>query len=407
MIAMEWKGAGALVGILAAVACSSGCPSPKGEESVPAGILVVHPGDSIQAAVDAANDYDVIVVEPGTYLENVTVSDKAIWIRGTAPTDSDVVDATIIDGGAAASVFTILGVEPTAFHSFDVTLQGITLRNGLADQGAGVYAEGTSLRLTLQQVRVHENEALVGGGGLYLKNTRGVIVRESAFTDNTSHGDGGGVLQEDAYASLFDSASIENNVAAGYGGGLSFTRNTVTLPSPLLWGELAVCRILDNTAGLGAGGLDQQTSSVLRNSAIARNVVDATAIAPLTLPSPRPGLAGFGDLGGGVLVTALDPAIDPGATWESNHNIFQFNATASGGGAVALVRTDPAQTVDVEFVTSVVQSNNAGEGGGVWSTDGWLFYDETGAVVADPTDAAAANSFSNNLPDDFYRAPGT
>jgi len=54
--------------------------------------------NTIQAAVNAAADDDVIVVSEGTYYENVNVDNKRITLTGIDPYDPCVVEATIIDG---------------------------------------------------------------------------------------------------------------------------------------------------------------------------------------------------------------------------------------------------------------------------------------------------------------------
>src|SRR6476619_4199590 len=46
---------------------------------------VVHPGESIQAAVDAASPGDTVFVQPGTYHEAVVVTTDGIFLRGGGP----------------------------------------------------------------------------------------------------------------------------------------------------------------------------------------------------------------------------------------------------------------------------------------------------------------------------------
>src|SRR3954451_23561619 len=46
---------------------------------------VVHPGQSIQAAVDAAVSGDTVYVQPGTYRESVVVHTDGLTLRGGGP----------------------------------------------------------------------------------------------------------------------------------------------------------------------------------------------------------------------------------------------------------------------------------------------------------------------------------
>jgi nitrous oxidase accessory protein NosD len=51
--------------------------------SAGAAIIVVNPGQSIQAAVDAANPGDTILVRPGTYYQEVMIQKNGIRLQGT------------------------------------------------------------------------------------------------------------------------------------------------------------------------------------------------------------------------------------------------------------------------------------------------------------------------------------
>src|SRR5258707_7759680 len=64
---------------------------------------------TIQAAINAANNGDTVLVAPGTYVENINFSGKAI-----AVTSSGGPAVTVIDGGAQGPVVTFNQNEPTA-----------------------------------------------------------------------------------------------------------------------------------------------------------------------------------------------------------------------------------------------------------------------------------------------------
>jgi parallel beta-helix repeat protein len=80
---------------------------------------------TIQQAINQCNSGDVVIVEPGVYLENLNFLGKNITVTGTDPENPDIVAATIIDGYRAGSVVTFNhGEGPEAL------LSGFTITNG-------------------------------------------------------------------------------------------------------------------------------------------------------------------------------------------------------------------------------------------------------------------------------------
>ncbi len=90
------------------------------------------PGDyaKIRGAIDAATDYDEIIVSPDTYRENISFNGKNIILRSTEPTSATVVATTVIDGSTSGSVVTFAGTELTT-----CVLSGFTITNGHAQKG--------------------------------------------------------------------------------------------------------------------------------------------------------------------------------------------------------------------------------------------------------------------------------
>src|SRR5437867_11657103 len=76
---------------------------------------------TIQAAINAASNGDTVLVEPGTYRENINFMGKAI----TVPSSGGPA-VTTIDGGVARSVVAFTPNEGT-----NSVLSGLTFTNGL------------------------------------------------------------------------------------------------------------------------------------------------------------------------------------------------------------------------------------------------------------------------------------
>ena len=110
---------------------------------------------TIQSAVDAAVDGDDVCIAPGTYEESVTVFGLSLRLIGIGGPE-----VTAIDAMGADRVVTLQADEP-------VTVAGLTLTGGVADQGGGVWVFSSS-DVFLEDLLVTGNEA-ASGGGVYIK----------------------------------------------------------------------------------------------------------------------------------------------------------------------------------------------------------------------------------------------
>jgi predicted outer membrane repeat protein len=103
---------------------------------------------TIQAAVDAANTGDEIVVAAGTYRELLDLLGKQITLRSTDPANAGTVDSTIISGdidndGSPDGTVVFCGSGETLLTS----LSGLTIRDGLAPSGGGVFVDNAALTI--------------------------------------------------------------------------------------------------------------------------------------------------------------------------------------------------------------------------------------------------------------------
>ncbi len=151
---------------------------------------------TIQAAINASNDGDYIIVADGTYYENLVIEGKNITLASYYFVDGDSshIANTIIDGSNAlnpdqASTLTILpssGRPTTKPH-----IVGFTIRNGIGRRiiqniggntiekrvGGGIYIRQSDPMFTAN--KIEDNDADDEGGGSYafqsLPNFGGVV----------------------------------------------------------------------------------------------------------------------------------------------------------------------------------------------------------------------------------------
>ncbi|MHC4526655.1 MAG: GLUG motif-containing protein, partial [Planctomycetota bacterium] len=92
------------------------------------------PGEyaTIQAAIDASNEHDTIIVQARTYNENIDFGGKNLTVRSANPGDEGVVAATIIEGAETNPVVTLAGGQLAGCE-----LCGFTITGG----AQGIYCE--------------------------------------------------------------------------------------------------------------------------------------------------------------------------------------------------------------------------------------------------------------------------
>ncbi len=169
---------------------------------------------TIQDAIDAAQDGDVVCVPPGKYEEDINFLGKDIEVYGYEGPDQ-----TTIVGVERTRVVTLASGEGP-----DAWLHGFTITGGFAETGAGIYVvEGAP---TLEDLVVEGNECAAGEG-------------------STCRGTGVAVV--DADATLIDVEIRGNRAEAAEvcGAGLYVgSSSTTTSVSP----ELTDVSVLDNYA---------------------------------------------------------------------------------------------------------------------------------------------------------------
>jgi len=285
--------------------------------------------NTIQNGINVAEIGDTVLVEPGTYTENINFSGKAIVVGSLLLTTDNLefIELTIIDGNENGSVATFNSNENELS-----LLRGFTLENGngnYADPdgngsywnyGGGVYCKDSNPTL-IDLVITNNTGNQGGGGGLFCYNASPTLY-SSAIIENSTDDVGGGIYARDESSPSFYQVTISGNNAE-FGGGAYFKDESTPI--------LDSCMVSGNWSGNSGAGI------VLKNNANA-SMTDSWILDNES-----------SELGGGLYINNASPTI----TRSTIHNNF------ANSGAGVYVRAEASPSFD--FVT--ISENNASQYG--------------------------------------------
>ena len=270
---------------------------------------------TIQAAIDAAQTNDVVIVAPGTYPENINFNGKAITVRS-----SGGAGVTTIDGHNLDFAVTFETGEPRA-----AVVQGFTFTQG------GLYSAWGAP--TIQEC-TFVNQSGAFGTGCYMPNSS-TLVTDCVFRDNQLQYGDAALLQmfgNTTQQPIVRNCTFENNTAgAGYFRGVA-----IFLSDPNIAATVENCTFANNHAQSGVVFVQHQNGSTIRGCTFTENTATGW--------------------GGGVFVgdTDTNPMIQ--------HCLFQNNSSAIQGGAVLISFAGGGTFSDCRF-----SGNQAPLGGAVYA----------------------------------------
>lgn len=212
---------------------------------------------TIQAAINAARDGDVVLIFPGTYHEAaLDTLGKAITVRSRNPLARTSVEQTIIDAQAVNRVFDIRRGEGP-----DTVIAGLTLLNGIG-RGGGISAWRSSPTIHHNIIRGGNSGEF--GGGVYLEQASSVVEYNTIEANRCgiwpAAGRGGGICISGG-APVVRHNRVIKNFSNYYGGGIYVSEGAATVEDNVVFGNEA-------QGQWGAGG---GISLVLTDGATVRN----------------------------------------------------------------------------------------------------------------------------------------
>lgn len=212
---------------------------------------------TIQSAINAASDGFEIVVAPGVYFERIDFLGKAVQVISVAPLDAAIVAATVIDGGDGGHVVTFASGETP-----QTVLCGLTVRNGNAVHGGGIYCINGSSPVIQRNV-IRENFCVLHGGGIHISSDSSPFVYANTITENVCEGRGGGIYAESSASVISANIFQSNRAGCSSGGGIHLDAGADAV---LIENNL----ILENQSTFGGGAqIEHCSPSIVRNRFIA------------------------------------------------------------------------------------------------------------------------------------------
>jgi len=355
--------------------------------AVPLGAATIYVPDdhaTIQGAIQAAVQGDVIRVRPGTYLENIDFLGKAITVSSLQGPAS-----TVIDAGYQGAVAVFFGGEGPAS-----VLRGFTLTNGIGyfDEleertfGGGVYCLESSP--TIDNCQIENNTADLGGGMFCESGAPAITGCE--FEENEADS-GGGLNIHYAAPRVSDCSFTANSVLYGGGGikcvggsptitGCLFSNNETTVLGAGGGGGIGVVRsspvITDNQfkgnrTAMGGGGFacSSESEPIIIGNVFEYN--EARSGGAISIMVSRSALISGNHCignqaelyGGGISTSSTQTVI--------SDNTLSGNTAGTVGGGIHFV-SPPIPGGHTDIRRNLIENNSAHEGGGIHSAWGEL-----------------------------------
>lgn len=223
------------------------------------------PGDynTIQEGINAAQSGDTVLVDEGTYYENINFRGKSIVVASKFINDADYAHIlnTIIDGSQSAEPDTGSCVIFGSGEGTGAILEGFTLTGGTGTSfdfgGGNLFREGGAI--------IMNNSSAIIKNNLIYNN-------ESAVVSGTQGGGGGGI------SSMFGNPSILNNIimmnSATYAAGMVLNWSAGIIRNNLIYAN-------EGGGDFGTGGLmvwkSNPWTAIIENNTIAGNISTTTA----------------------------------------------------------------------------------------------------------------------------------
>lgn len=248
---------------------------------------------TIQAAINAANDGDVVSILAGNYFPGATLDTRGKLITIQGQENSDSYPSVTIDGQGSIVVLQCANGEGP-----QTRFENLVIANGYSTQEGGGMLITNGSSPTLFNCHFVGNVADCNGGAVANITTSdqdpcSPVFGNCTFEGNSTNCNGGAVYNDSAAAVFADCAFVNNS--AVFGGALydlsgistmvncTFNCNSATMDGGALYlDSLSVSTVVDctfqqnRTAGAGGGIFFNSNSQSLQTSVLCGNIPDQT-----------------------------------------------------------------------------------------------------------------------------------
>ena len=188
---------------------------------------------TIQQGIDASSDGDTVLVQPGTYVENINFNGHNIVLGSLFLTtgDTSYIEETVIDGDQSGNVVIFeMGEDSTT------VITGFTIQHGYSALGAGLICFNSSPKIIGNLLQNNSADDFGSGtslgGGIYCINSSSIIFR-NRITENVAEW-GGGLYLQSSYCLVKDNIFYDNDASgleelSDAGGGGIFINNSFSI----------------------------------------------------------------------------------------------------------------------------------------------------------------------------------
>jgi hypothetical protein len=314
---------------------------------------------TIQSAINSSSNGDTVLVEPGTYLENINFRGKRIVVtsRYYLNNDPTFINSTIINGSSPSQPDSASCVRITSGEDSTTVLQGFTITGGTGTKwedihNAGRYREGGGILIELSSPVIQNNIIInnqatntqgvtsAGGGGMRIGDSYPMILNNAILFNSGRYGPG--------IVLNYTGCIIKNNVICSNSGGQDYNGGSgiwawqnISTGLPKIFENNS---IVNNSATVGTAGiLVWSTTVTIRNNIVWGNsspsgvqILLLSGIANVTYCDVQGGYTGAGNIN-------LDPV------FADTNYILNNNSTCVDKGDSSTIYNDPEDPQHLGF----------------------------------------------------------